>query len=342
MRDIDWSPMVSIVIPVYNGSNYVKDAIESALAQTYENCEVIVVNDGSDDGGATDAICRAFGDRIRYFTKENGGVATAVNLGIQKMRGEYFAWLSHDDMYYPEKIEKQIAALAAHDDKRAIVHSNFDAFFVETQETYPSNFLSRHSEEELTNSNFSVIFLVIHGCSILVHKSHFERVGLYDPSLRATQDSVWLFHAMRGMRSVFVKESLFMARIHGEQGNKTMNEHKPEFNTMMINFCQWLTDGEKADMCGSVSDFYYRLYSFLLKNVPKADECLIYLRKELKKRRCKDPEGILAPAGSARRWKIRIIQKIYPMKLWLKRLMPGPYSWAKRCYTCIKSRLSHS
>ena len=92
-----WEPLVSIVIPVYNGSNYVRDAIDSALAQTYKNCEVIVVNDGSQDGGATDEICRSYGERIRYFRKENGGVATAVNLGIEQMRGEYFSWLSHDD-----------------------------------------------------------------------------------------------------------------------------------------------------------------------------------------------------------------------------------------------------
>lgn len=339
MAKTQWNPLVSIVIPVYNGSNYVKTAIESALAQTYTNCEVIVVNDGSNDGGKTDAICRSFGHRIRYFTKENGGVATAVNLGIQKMRGEYFAWLSHDDVYYPEKIEKQIAALAAHEDKRAIVHSDFDVLFVNTQEIYPSDFLSRHSCEDLTNSVFPVVFLVIHGCSILVHKSHFERVGLYDPSLKATQDSVWLFHAMRGMRSIFIKERLFMTRIHKEQGNKTMKEHGPEWNKMFIHFCQWLTDEEKAQLCGSAANFYYNLYSFLL-TVPKADECLPYLRRKCKQYRCKDPKGILKPIWYSR-LKPRVNEYTYRVKMRLKMLAPGPYSWAKKCYIHIKSRRYH-
>src|SRR5690554_1481040 len=70
---------VSIVIPVYNGANYLHEAINCALAQTYLNVEVVVVNDGSSDDGETERIALSYGDRIRYFTKENGGVATALN-----------------------------------------------------------------------------------------------------------------------------------------------------------------------------------------------------------------------------------------------------------------------
>ena len=82
--------LVSIIIPVYNGANYLREAIDSALNQTYQNCEVIVVNDGSDDNGKTEEITLSYGSRIRYFRKENGGVATALNAGIREMQGEYF------------------------------------------------------------------------------------------------------------------------------------------------------------------------------------------------------------------------------------------------------------
>ena len=98
-------PLVSIIIPVYNGSNYVKEAIDSALAQTYKNIEVIVVNDGSTDN--TEKIVKSYGDKIRYFYKENGGVASALNLAIENSKGEYISWLSHDDVYYPNKIQEQ-------------------------------------------------------------------------------------------------------------------------------------------------------------------------------------------------------------------------------------------
>ena len=105
------NPQVSIVIPVYNGSNYLADAIDSTLAQTYTNTEVIVINDGSNDGDKTEKIALSYGNQIRYFAKENGGVSSALNLGIQKAEGEYISWLSHDDAYLPDKIQTQIEHL---------------------------------------------------------------------------------------------------------------------------------------------------------------------------------------------------------------------------------------
>ena len=101
-------PKVSIVIPAYNASNYLAEAIDSALAQTYPNVEVIVVNDGSKDDGETERVALSYGDKIRYFLKENGGSSSALNMGIVNMTGEWFSWLSHDDLYLPEKLEKQI------------------------------------------------------------------------------------------------------------------------------------------------------------------------------------------------------------------------------------------
>ena len=102
----EFQPLVSIVIPVYNGSNYMREAVDSALAQTYEHLEVIVVNDGSTDD--TEQIALSYGERIRYFRKENGGVSSALNLGISKMKGAYFSWLSHDDIYSPTKVSDAI------------------------------------------------------------------------------------------------------------------------------------------------------------------------------------------------------------------------------------------
>lgn len=107
-----YNPKVSIVIPVYNGGNYLAEAIDSALRQTYSNLEIIVVDDGSVDG-STEVIARSFGDKIRYFKKENGGSSSALNYGINQMQGEWFSWLSHDDLYYPEKIEMQVNYIRA-------------------------------------------------------------------------------------------------------------------------------------------------------------------------------------------------------------------------------------
>jgi len=103
------NPKISIVIPAYNAANYLSEAIDSALAQTYPNVEIIVVNDGSRDDGETEKIALSYGDQIRYFHKENGGSSSALNVGIANMTGEWFSWLSHDDLYTPEKLEKQVA-----------------------------------------------------------------------------------------------------------------------------------------------------------------------------------------------------------------------------------------
>ena len=129
MNTRDLNPKVTIVIPVYNGANYLSEAIESALAQTYRNIEIIVVDDGSNDGGATEKIATSYKDRIRYYKKDNGGVAAALNLGIKKMTGEYFSWLSHDDMYEKTKIEDQVNYLNKNNSEDTIVASQVKVLF---------------------------------------------------------------------------------------------------------------------------------------------------------------------------------------------------------------------
>jgi len=273
-------PKVSIVIPVYNGSNYMRDAIDSALNQTYENCEVIVVNDGSKDEGKTEEIAKSYGDRIRYFYKENGGVATAVNMGIEKMTGDYFAWLSHDDMFTPDKIEKQMLAAEEAGETEAIVHSNFDFFYVEENIRAKVNWMDQYTREQLETGCFAPVFLAIHGSTLLIHKSHFQRVGKYDTELRSTQDSEFLFRVMRGKRSVFVEDSLMISRVHKEQGQQTMSCHAAEVNVMFFDFYGALPDAEISRLAGSVCSFDYRLY-LTLKYRKIANEILVYLKRKV-------------------------------------------------------------
>lgn len=108
-------PAVTAVIPAYNKELYIGRAIESALAQTYPQLEVIVVDDGSSDG--TRAIAERFAaqdKRVRVVSVENGGVAAARNLGTQLAATPYVAYLDADDLWHPEKVARQIAALSAH------------------------------------------------------------------------------------------------------------------------------------------------------------------------------------------------------------------------------------
>lgn len=256
-------PKVSIIIPVYNGSNYLQEAIDSALAQTYPNCEVLVINDGSCDEGKTEAIALSYGDRIRYFKKENGGVASALNMGIRQMTGEYFSWLSHDDVYYPNKVKREVQAILASGDPMKLVQCEYD-FYDEATGTYtPTDFSKTYTIGQLTNSVFSVLQLQIHACCALIHKSHFDRVGMFDKGLRTVQDIEMWFRLFRGQKSLFVPERLYKVREHAEAGNHTIPSYYPETCRLYENLIGQLSDQEIISIWGSTFCFYTRMNGFL-------------------------------------------------------------------------------
>lgn len=262
-------PMVSIVIPVYNGANYMREAIDSALNQTYDNVEVIVVNDGSRDEGRTEEIALSYGDRIRYYSKPNGGVATALNLGIEKMRGEYFSWLSHDDMYTPEKVAYEVEQLSGYPDRTMVVAEGFQIIDAGGNYLYTTNISDRYTCEQLENGLFCLLHCGIHACATLIHKSHFERVGRFDPSLPTTQDFDLLFRILRGQKILFLETSHVLARSHGEQGSKVqLASHIKECDELWIGMMTKLSDQEKTEILGSPYLFYKGLWNFLATFLP--------------------------------------------------------------------------
>src|SRR5437867_8012813 len=111
-------PLVSVVIPVYNGEQYLADAIKSVLDQTYRDFEVIVVDDGSTDGSA--AVVKRYGETIRYIHQSNGGVCKSRNTGIAVAQGDYLAFLDQDDLWLPGKLAVQVAYLDSHPEVGAV------------------------------------------------------------------------------------------------------------------------------------------------------------------------------------------------------------------------------
>src|SRR3989442_10494853 len=111
-------PCVSVVIPVYNGERYLADAIQSVRDQTYQNFEVIVVDDGSTDGSA--AVAKRFGEAVRYVHQANGGVCKARNTGLAAARGGYLAFLDQDDLWLPDKLATQVVYLDSHPEVGAV------------------------------------------------------------------------------------------------------------------------------------------------------------------------------------------------------------------------------
>lgn len=213
-----FNPKVSIIIPVYNGANYLREAIDSAISQTYKNIEIIVVNDGSSDNGETEKIALSYGDKIRYFKKENGGSSSALNLGIKMMTGDYFSWLSHDDLYEPNKIEKVVEKIDEKSKDRQIVicgckliDKNGDEIF------YPKKAIKgkfdRKQMFELLKKGKQ-----INGCGITIPKNIIDKVGFFDESLVYKNDiDYWYRLIILGGEFIFIDEKLVKTRIHGEQ-----------------------------------------------------------------------------------------------------------------------------
>ncbi|MGI8640395.1 MAG: glycosyltransferase family 2 protein [Pyrinomonadaceae bacterium] len=106
--------LVSVIIPNYNKGHYLAEAINSALAQTYRDTEIIVIDDGSTDN--SDEVLRSYGKQIKWFKQKNSGVSHARNRGIKESQGEYLAFLDSDDLWQPTKLEKQVALLDANSD----------------------------------------------------------------------------------------------------------------------------------------------------------------------------------------------------------------------------------
>ncbi len=257
-----YTPKVSIVIPAYNASNYLAEAIDSALAQTYPNAEIIVVNDGSKDDGATRMVALSYGDKIRYFEKENGGSSSALNMGIANMTGEWFSWLSHDDLYVPEKLEKQVeymktlniddAELSKHiffsaseliDADGKIIHAcdiKKSRKLADKVNRFPHN---GYLIAEPTVYNF-------HGCSCLVHKNVFSDVGFFDESLRLLNDLDMWFRLYAGNYKVhYIPEPLVKGRVHAKQVSKGIgySYHNPEQDMFWKRSLDWLIENFPKD-----------------------------------------------------------------------------------------------
>ena len=227
------NPKVSIVIPVYNGSNYLREAIESALDQTYKNIEVIVVNDGSNDSGQTEAIAKSYGNRIRYFYKENGGVASALNYAIHKMTGDYFSWLSHDDVYFPDKIEKQINYLK-NEKEDIIVYSNFE--LIDSN----SKTICIH-KTVYTDPQYFLFYLIgyypISGCTAIVPKKCFDDIGDFNQNLRTTQDYEMWFRMALKYKFKHIPDVLVKSRVHPEQGTVIMRNYVLDEGNKLYIWC---------------------------------------------------------------------------------------------------------
>ena len=255
----DFNPLVSIIIPVYNGSNYMKEAIDSALVQTYKNIEVIIVNDGSTDN--TDEIARSYGDKIRYFKKENGGVATALNLAIENANGEYISWLSHDDIYFENKIEAQIKELEKLEDKNTILYSYWIGLYEPSKDMISCKFQNESNKNKLDNTLYPVLFGLVHGCTLLIPKICFEKIGYFDTALRTKQDTAFWYKLFPKFNVHFMPQELVKYRFHAQQDSEVLKHIDREENLQFFgNIIETISNDEIDKMYNSRMEFWFEFF----------------------------------------------------------------------------------
>lgn len=262
---------VSIVIPVYNGANFLGEAVRSALAQTYRNFEVIVVNDGSQDAGETARVASAFGGGVRYFEKPHGGIASALNFGIEKMEGELFSWLSHDDIYMPEKLVREVSALEAAG-SGAIVYSDF--FAIDNR----GRLLRSYRLPDVPAAGvrcFLAESSALHGCTLLIPRT-FLQENRFNEALRITQDYDLWFRLASRYPFIHVAEQLVGVRFHaGQTTARSGAAMVAERDRLYVGFMNELKDAEIAAYAGNdTAEYYLKLYRHFAAGKLKAAAAL--------------------------------------------------------------------
>ena len=196
-------PLISCIVPVFNGARYLAEALESILNQTYRPLEIIVIDDGSTD--QTPAVMRRYSDRIRSLHQDNAGPAKARNRGGAESGGDCIAFLDADDLWHPEKLERQAARFRARPELDVCV-------------THVQNFWIPELEKEkvrLQNHRFAQPLPGYATQALLARRSVFDRVGCFDDSLRAVDDTDWFLRAFEvGVILEMLSDVLVRRRLH--------------------------------------------------------------------------------------------------------------------------------
>lgn len=250
------TPIVSIVIPAYNCASTVRQTIESCLAQTLKDVEIIVVDDGSKDGTA--AVLAEFGESVRVIRQPNRGLAAARNAGLVQARGEFVAWLDADDVADPRRMEIQSRVLSVFPEL-VLLHTEFTAFgafITDTMTPYspvyypvlraamPSHPFYRQAAVPASRpeAGLPTVYVgnvtgglisgnFVHPPTIMMRRRVFEAIGLLDESMQSGCDYDFILRASRHGAFGYIDLPLLRYRISPAQ----MSGRFPAGETMLEN-----------------------------------------------------------------------------------------------------------
>lgn len=232
--------LVSLLMPAFirdeANLRYLEEALDSALAQTYEPLEILVIDDGSPLAAEVEALVRRKNSpKVRYISKPNGGVADALNVGLKEMKGEFFTWLSHDDLYLPDKVAAQMQEMARAPEGTILYcdveHVDSDGghmFYEQTADLRPEQCRLYFAQYGAHNAN-----------SHLIPRRCFDAVGEFNVGLRTTQDNDMWFRLSAHFPFRRVPKVLMKYRNHPSQDSRSPI-HLRECNELYISFLDHL------------------------------------------------------------------------------------------------------
>ena len=212
--------LVSVVIPTWNRSERLLGAaIESVLAQTVPELELVVVDDGSDV--AASPFVDTYGDPVRCHRQDNRGLGAARNAGVHEVTGEFLAFLDSDDVWAPDKLSSQLAALDADPDLEA-VFGRAEQFY---DEEVDDEYRRRHPiKDPLVDAYLS--------SAMLIRRTSFDRIGPYDEEHRNGADIDWFLRARENhLRTLMLPATVYHRRLH--ESNISITESTANQNRLL-------------------------------------------------------------------------------------------------------------
>lgn len=220
-------PLVSVIIPNYNYARYLRQAIDSALAQTYPAVEVVVVDDGSVDDSAM--VAESYGTRIKFIRQRNRGVSAARNRGVWESTGEYLAFLDADDYWVPAKLERQMVRFQS-DAELGLVYCGVQEFEEEGEFWLRQDGLEGWVAHELLLARRAAFFGG--GSGFVVPRALFDELGGFDERLSTSADWDLVYRIAAQRRFGFVPLILLKYRVH--QSNMHANIGAMEHDMLLI------------------------------------------------------------------------------------------------------------
>lgn len=212
-------PLVSVIMPVYEPGAYITRALESIVTQTYMPVEIIIV----DDGSATDvsALVAPFAAAVRIIRQENAGPAAARNTGIRAAQGTYIAFLDHDDLWLPDKTEKQVSIMER-DQSVGLVSSWVD-YIQGNDDTHIIGHFTGIVPNADIRAGLRIRNVICGPSSTLVRRKCFEEVGYFDESMRGCEDRELWYRITGKYAAVVIPEALARYRFHAENAHRNVS-----------------------------------------------------------------------------------------------------------------------